>query len=70
MTPIYINWIGNQLPINQWVEYQAPARLNYMGGWLDLPPLTYELPHLAITLESAILLDGNFSFLYFQERDL
>lgn len=29
-----------------------------MGGWLDLPPITYELPHLAIVLETAILLDG------------
>lgn len=50
---------ANEIPLNQWVEYQSPARLNLMGGWLDLPPITYECPHLAIVCETAIKLNGH-----------
>lgn len=43
-------------PVGTWVVAQAPARIDFAGGWTDTPPITYEGG--GVVVNAAVRVDG------------
>jgi fucokinase len=45
-----------RMPVGEWVSMKVPARIDLAGGWLDTPPVCYEVSGMVIN--GSIKVDG------------